>query len=206
MSYKYNPATNQVEENPTMEKPEWTGKMYMGSPYITGNAKWEAYKDNLREYEHHLTQLHHYDCIGFGSEHEGRELEVDVDFKLEEDYTKGTGSPIIAVAIAKAEERELFNENKLRKEIASKWGEFGAHIDVFDSIMKQNRIMLEELKRLSEKYGYILPEEVCAQPPASGSGTEEEIKRLLSLIEEMFFKLGGDRFFTWHQFKADNKL
>jgi hypothetical protein len=35
---------------------------------------------------------------------------------------------------------------------------------------------------------------------------EKEITRLKGLIEEAFFKLGGDRFFTWEQFKTENNL
>lgn len=60
---------------------------------------------------------------------------------------------------------KIFNEHKLRKEIASVWGEHGAHMEVFDSIRNKSRVLelleagghishdlLEESKIVIESY------------------------------------------------------
>lgn len=44
---------------------------------------------------------------------------------------------------------ELFNEDTLRAEIVKVWGEHGAHVDVFDHILKEARktVKIRELVR-----------------------------------------------------------
>lgn len=61
---------------------------------------------------------------------------------------------------------EIFNEESLRKEIVSVWGEYGAHTEVFDMVLKKVRIL-----ELLKTGGYITP------------GKLEEAAELLSQLK-----------------------
>lgn len=39
---------------------------------------------------------------------------------------------------------EIFNEQKLRAEIAKTWGEHGAHIEVYDMLLKKANVVLPQ--------------------------------------------------------------
>lgn len=39
---------------------------------------------------------------------------------------------------------EIFNEQKLRAEIVKTWGEFGAHIEVYDMLLRKANVVLPQ--------------------------------------------------------------
>ncbi|MDQ5930650.1 MAG: hypothetical protein QG594_2438 [Bacteroidota bacterium] len=55
---------------------------------------------------------------------------------------------------------EIFNEQKLRAEIAKTWGEHGAHIEVYDMLLKKANVVLPQadvIKSVCEIEGCHLP-------------------------------------------------
>lgn len=85
----YNHEKKQVDEKPTMKKPDWKGKTYMGFPYITGEAAWQSYKEACSEYEYHLASLAYYSTQNFPAKWNGKELVEGKDFELKDCFAKG---------------------------------------------------------------------------------------------------------------------
>lgn len=45
---------------------------------------------------------------------------------------------------------KIFNEQELRKEIAKMWGEYGAHVEVIDMLIKKNKELVKTIEELRQ--------------------------------------------------------
>lgn len=61
---------------------------------------------------------------------------------------------------------DTFNEDSLRDAIISVWGEHGAHIDVYDAILKQVVILSDKLYTAEEEIDSLRSELIMAKDEA----------------------------------------
>jgi len=58
----------------------------------------------------------------------------------------------------KERKARVFNEDALRKDIVTKWGEYGAHIEVFDTLIKENKHLHKLYLELKEELNKCIKE------------------------------------------------
>jgi hypothetical protein len=131
-TYKLSEDLQWLVEVPTMEKGN--------SPTLSDDNFGEMYIVHLREveeYHKHLASMKKYKAEGFDKHYLGRELKEKEDFNLviEDLFTDKE----IIIARPVFAQRKYFNEQSLRDEIIKVWGEHGAHLEVYDNLLKNKK-------------------------------------------------------------------
>jgi hypothetical protein len=70
-----------IQQLPEMEKPKWTGRSYLGRPYVTSGLQFDIFKEKEREYEKHVASLPKILRADEGKWEIGQQLTEHVDFQ-----------------------------------------------------------------------------------------------------------------------------
>lgn len=96
--YHYIPELNVLRQKATMEKPVWTGKTYMGFPYIESEFRWQIFQDSLKAYDQYLADLRTIQ-VAPGDWKPDKEYVEGRDFSITKAWVKGKSDEEFDLAV-----------------------------------------------------------------------------------------------------------